>query len=165
MELGYDAAIGTARTYILIAIVITFFAVVFWVVFGLLLAIVYGLAAFVPAAIAFLVAILIYLTTYDRLSIGDFAGARGPCLVWGIVDLFFGLGIAGILLLLAHSKLSDVRAGGYTGSLPYVSTTGHAQPTQYGPFRGTSGGRICFGCGSVVPMGSTTCPRCGKLQQ
>jgi len=100
-----------AKTYVLIAIIFTFIAAAVWIIVGILALMqpILGPILFGIGLVAFLIAILVYLTTYERIKLGDYAGATGPCLVWGLLDLLFGFGIAGIFLLLAHSKLSDLR--------------------------------------------------------
>lgn len=163
--MGYDPA-GTARTYVLISIVITFLAVPVWTLIGLMLFQGVGLLL---GAFAVLAAIMIYLTTYDRIRIGDYVGARGPCLVWGIIDLLVGFLVGGLFLLLAHSKLSDVVQGRIQTTppawQPAPSSTGW-QPSYSGrassipPPQACQ--KICFGCGATIPLGGASCPRCGK---
>jgi len=173
--MGYEADTGTARTYILISIVITFLSIPVWVIIGFVWTVQwnwwypYGSPplwiALIPGAIAFFVAVMIYLTTYDRVTIGDYLGARGPCLVWGIIDLFSGLIVGGIFLLLAHSRLSDMTRGmRYRGSYqPQYPSPGYGPSPGYTPAPGASGaGSVCFGCGATIPAGATACPRCGK---
>ena len=169
----YEADAGTVRTYILISIVATFLSIPVWIVIGFVWLVPWWILSYpyvgppiwlalVPSVIAFFVAVMIYLTTYDRVGIGDYLGARGPCLVWGILDLFSGLLVGGVFLLLAHSKLSDMTRGmSYHGSgQPQYSPPGYVSSPGRGS--GAGAGSVCFGCGTTIPAASTACPRCGK---
>jgi len=152
-RVSYPPAASTAKTYSLIAVILCFVAAAIWVVLGPFLAFLLRSPSLgiVLGVLAVVIAVLIYITTYDRIRIGDFEGAKGPCLVWGFLGLIFGWGIPGIFLILAHSKLSEIP--------PYRAPP----PTVGPPLPGRRAeGTICFGCGSVIPSTATSCPRCGK---
>lgn len=51
--------------------------------------------------------VLNYLLVYRPISEMRYEESRNPCLALGILELFFGGFIPGILLLVAHSKLGD----------------------------------------------------------
>lgn len=165
---------AVAKTYCLIAVIMSFIAAAVWVLVGLSLSSIRfftGASALflVFGLVAVLIAVMVYLTTYDRIGIGDYVGAKGPCLVWGFLGLIFGFLIPGIFLMLAHSKLSEIaqpaspmpvtmsyappRVPPHTSTTPPPRTMGTSAPP---------GSLVCFGCGLFMPATATTCPRCGK---
>jgi len=149
--MSYPPAANTAKTYSLIAVILSFIAASVWLIVSLILVRLSSIFL-VMGILAVVIAVLIYITTYDRIRIGDFEGAKGPCLLWGFLGLILGGVVVGLFLILAHSKLSEVfqRA-------PAMGTP------QYGlPPVAKTGSAICFGCGSVIPVNATSCPRCGK---
>ena len=154
--MSYAPAAASAKTYCLIAVIMCFVAAALWVVLSFILAIV-SIVFLVLGMVAVLIAVLVYLTTYDRIRIGDYVGAKGPCLVWGFLGLIFGGVISGIFLLLAHSKLSEI-AQYPPVSYPPITVP----PRPIGPTPVGGGSVVCFGCGSFMPATATSCPRCGK---
>jgi len=162
--MSYPPAAGSAKTYCLIAVIMCFLAAAGWVVLSVLAVGVSGIFL-VLGVVAVLIAVLVYITTYDRIRIGDYVGAKGPCLVWGFLGLIIGGVIPGIFLLLAHSKLSEI-----VQYAPVSPAVVHP-PTQYPPIAVpprpmgppvSAGGVVCFGCGFFMPATATSCPRCGK---
>mgnify|MGYP001050157089 CR=1 FL=1 len=163
--MSYPPAAASAKTYCLIAVIMCFVAAAVWGVLSFTLAILMPVFL-VLGIVAVLIAVLVYITTYDKIRIGDYVGAKGPCLVWGFLGLIIGGAIPGIFLLLAHSKLSEI------AQYPPVSPAVMPSPTQYppitvppraiGPTPVGGGSVVCFGCGSFMPATATSCPRCGK---
>jgi hypothetical protein len=62
---------------------------------------------FALGLITIIMAIAAYVTTTMKLNSEDVAGAKGPCLMWGILLIFFGGIIGGVFFLFAHSKIVD----------------------------------------------------------
>jgi multisubunit Na+/H+ antiporter MnhB subunit len=65
-----------------------------------------GQLMIVAGIIVLFLGIASYSTTTLKLDRGDARGARGPCLVWGLLFIFVGV-VGGILFLLAHSTISQ----------------------------------------------------------
>jgi len=61
--------------------------------------------------ITIIMAIGAYATTTIKINSGDVAGAKGPCLAWGIILIFFGGVIGGLFFIFAHSKIADYSVG------------------------------------------------------
>ena len=148
-------AAATAKTYCLIGVIFSFIAALVWIILSAILSLLATI--FVGLGVlAVLIAIMVYVTTYERIRTGDYAGAKGPCLVWGILGLVTGFGISGIFLILAHSKLSEISL--------YAPVVGPAPPRPVVPPPpvATAGSIVCFGCGSFIPAAAASCPRCGR---
>jgi hypothetical protein len=181
---------GTAETLILIAFILQLVFSAFSLVFagiGLLAGaffffVIGGGAFLVLAAIAVVVTILMlyiaYRYSYARARDGDFAGARGPTLLLGIVGLFFGGIIVGVLYIVGYIKLGDAETesrtvGMWPGSgpsYPYHAPYGYGYgyPGGYGPTYqyGHPGAPPATGGVPYAPPPSApvaaTCPRCGR---
>jgi hypothetical protein len=149
--MSYPPAANTAKTYSLIAVILSFMAAAVWLIVSLILVRLSSIFL-VMGILAVVIAVLIYITTYDRIRIGDFEGAKGPCLMWGFLGLILGGVIVGLFLILAHSKLSEI-----SQHAPAMGAPQYRPPSVP-----RTGGAICFGCGSVIPATATSCPRCGK---
>ncbi|HEV8049642.1 MAG TPA: hypothetical protein VGP88_03510 [Thermoplasmata archaeon] len=195
---------GTAETLIIVAFVlqIIFSAVVlFFGAFGLLFGAFFffsvgGALILVLAGIVVVIPILMlyvaYRYSYARTRDGDFAGARGPTLLLGIIGLIFGGLIVGILYIVAYVKLGDAESethqlGGWPGGgAPHYGYPGHPAygypgPSGYG-YPGQPGYGYPYAYGGGAPYGrpgaptaggvpyspppsapiATTCPRCGR---
>jgi len=57
--------------------------------------------------ITIFMAIAAYTTTTMKINSGDVKGAKGPCLGWGIILIFFGAVVGGLFFIFAHSKIAD----------------------------------------------------------
>jgi len=133
-QLSYGQRVQGSSTYVLIAIVITAVIGLFLLVLGVGFA---SLGGFAPsltsmgleysvAGIVFLFVVLgAYLTTVERIRRRDYAGARGPLLIWGGVSIVlaavlgalvydaggmflllpFGEFFAGMLFIVAQSSI------------------------------------------------------------
>ncbi len=106
---------GTAKTLILIALI---FQIIGSVIIALIALVVgsalasigfggLGAIFIVIALVILLVAILAYFYSYKPVAEGHYDAARTPTLVLGIVGLFAGGVIVGILYLVAWDKLGD----------------------------------------------------------
>jgi hypothetical protein len=146
---------GTAETLVLVALIFQILGTAFTLFVGLLFLPVLLISPFpgtpviaaVFAAIAgigILLLVLGYAYSYRRIQAADYAGARTPTMVLGIVTLFIGV-IPGILYLIAYSKLGD-------------ALHEMAWP-QMGPFPGYGGGTSFAPVAN--PMAHPMCPRCG----
>jgi hypothetical protein len=107
MERKEIPEVKTARNYSLIAIIWT----------ALVSVLIMGIGALMPrltfllflGIISLFIGLVAFITTTERLRSGDFEAAKMPCLAFGIVLLFFGAIFGGVLMLLAHSKISELR--------------------------------------------------------
>lgn len=145
---------ATAELLVLIALilqviggVILFVALAALLGATLLFAFPFAGAAFVAiGSIAGIVVLFLYLAytfSFQRIQRREYAGARAPTLVIGILSLFAGV-LPGIFYLIAYAKLGD------------------AIREQQAP---PSAGALiaCKGCGRVYPIGPVTfCPICGQ---
>lgn len=176
---------GTAETLVLIAWVLQLIFSIVSIVFGALFLLGGALFIFFAAAGAtllliggLLIAVPVvmlfvgYEYSYSRIKQGDFAGAQGPTLLLGILGLFLGGIIVGILYLIGYVKVGDAlnesRAptawSGY-GTAPYgygAPMPGYGPPTVVYP--GTPGGPPLSGgvAYAAPPAVAQTCPRCGR---
>jgi hypothetical protein len=183
---------GTAETLILVAFIlqIIFSAVYLFIgAIGLLAGVFFffaigGGAILLLAAFVIVVPVLMlylaYRYSYVRARDGDFAGARGPTLLLGIVGLFFGGIIVGVLYIVAYVKLGDAETesrsvGGWPGGAPaypyhapygygpgYGYGGGYGPAYQYGhPGAAPATGGVPYAPPPSAPV-ATTCPRCGR---
>lgn len=163
---------GTARILILIGLVLQAVEVAVLVLVGLvyvffpiILAII-----FLPLAVIGVIwIVLVYLFSYERVNRGDYAGARTPTLVFGILSLITFNLISGILYLVAFAEIGSAEReqaammqGGFAGaptawgapppsSFPPMAA---GAPTKYCPYCGRpnpAAGRFCQGCGAALP--------------
>jgi hypothetical protein len=169
---------GTAETLILVAFVLQLIFSLVWIfLFGLLaivggtlflFAIVLGGAVLGFAALMTILSILMlyvaYQYSYRRVRVGDLAGARGPTLLLGILGIFFGGIVVGILYIVAYVEIgqaeSELRTMG-AGPGPYGNPYG--SPYGYGlPAYGAGGVGYAPPAGPVAPATPGNCPRCGR---
>ncbi|MCI4324844.1 MAG: hypothetical protein L3K00_03030 [Thermoplasmata archaeon] len=170
---------GTAETLILVGFIFQLIVSVLFIalgVFGLLLGSFFLFFGFVGAGLLALAGILIFVPIlmlyvayhycYQRVRDGDLAGARGPTLAMGIIGIFLGGLIVGILYIIAYVEIgsaeNELRAMGVgpggTGpySNPYGSPYGYRRPT-YGP-----GGVVYAPPATPIQPSAATCARCGR---
>lgn len=117
-----------------------------------------------------------YMTTADKIRIGDLEGAKLPCVLWGIISLLLGGAafvflpstqlsffsllaiVGGIFFLLAHSKIEGVSTVSYPSTSPAYQesyTTPGSQPSVIGVTQ------FCPKCNKEVDVGFDKCPSCG----
>jgi hypothetical protein len=182
---------GTAETLILVAFILQVIFSLVFILLGLFLLgvggvffLIGGFALVALAAVAIVVPILMiyvgYQYSYRRTRDGDFAGARGPTLLLGIMGLIVGGLVVGILYIIAYVKLSDAESesrstGGWSGpggmpnpygapyGTPYGTPYGGPGPTYgYGrPGAPPAAGGVAYAPPPSVPVASM-CPRCGR---
>lgn len=186
-SLPYSPSGSEAKTLILVGLI---FQVIFT---GFTLLVLLGLSALLGLAI-FGVALLIlfagvavvaifllyaaYAWCYERTARGDYEGARTPTLVLGILGIFLGGIIVGVLYLIGYMKLGDaVRERSVifvqvpmvmvpSVAFPFASPSGYpigvgGAPSPAGAALQSSGGYATFS----TPTAASTppfCSRCGK---
>jgi hypothetical protein len=179
---------GTAEILILVGFIFqAIFSIVFILlgIFGLLLgtfvlfAGLFGAGLIALAAIAVIVPILMlyvaYSYCYRRVREGDLAGARGPTLALGILGIFVGGLIVGILYIIAYVEIgnaeNELRAMGVApaGPGPFANPYGAPYGTPYGnqygyrpPTYGPGGVVYAAPAAPTAPAAGATCPRCGR---
>ncbi|MCI4320895.1 MAG: hypothetical protein L3K18_06260 [Thermoplasmata archaeon] len=165
----------TASTLTLIAWVIQLIISLVWIGIGTLFVLSGGVFLFLPAfgALVLLLGVLLILLpilmlyvgfsySHARIRDGDFAGARAPTLLLGILGIPFGAVVVGILYIVAYVKIGDAesesRAMGGWPSAPL----GSAPTYSYAPH--AAGAPTLSGGVAYAPPGSpSNCPRCGRL--
>jgi hypothetical protein len=176
--LGYRPKVpsqGTAETLILVAFILQTIISAIWIALLGILGLAFGsffflLGAFAAAVIAVLaLAVLLvvvmlfvaYQYSYRRVKDGDLAGSRGPTLLLGIVGIFTGFLVVGILYIIAYVVIGhaedEVRSMGYAAGAP----GGYANPNP-GAYaaRVPNYGAVAY---APPPLATTmTCPRCGR---
>jgi hypothetical protein len=156
---------STAKTLILIGLILQGIFVALFLLIGLaalaFAPFTFGLSsillafALVGAAILFLA----YEFTYKRVAEGNYAGARTPTLVWGILSLLFLGIISGILYIVAYAKLGDAIGEAQAplsyayGTPAYATFTGYPAPAGALPAPALNP--------PFSPAGAL-CPRCGR---
>jgi hypothetical protein len=176
----------TASTFILVAFILQCIAsaVVFLIVIGLpyLAAVpspagaavsIAALAIFLTiGAVAALMLYFAYEYSYRRARDGNYEGARTPTLVLGIVGIFFGAIITGILYLVAYAKLGDAirelrgpifyAAPVYASAVPYGAPMGGPVPAGAPPGL-TPAPTAALPAAPPPPAPfAAVCPRCGQ---
>jgi hypothetical protein len=178
---------GTAETLVLIAWILQLIFSFILVAFGSLLLLAGGSLFFVGAAsigglviaaiLVFVPILMLYVGfafSYRRVRDGELAAARGPTLLLGILGLFVGGIIVGILYLVAYIKIGDAE----TEARGYAGYGGYPAAPSYGLAPGYGGGYpstpwTAGGPPAAVPPGGVvyqpapvalpqTCPRCGR---
>ncbi len=96
--------IKSASLYTKIGVAFTILVGVLLLVVGAIFA---AAAVAVIGIISLIVAVGAYVTTTMKLDMNDVEGAKGSCLIWGILLLIFGALIGGLFFILAHSKISE----------------------------------------------------------
>lgn len=141
----------TATTLILIGLILQAIEVVILFLVGLLFLIipVLGLVVFAIAVIGIVWLALVYGFSYRPTADGDYARARTPTLVFGILSLLtLGL-ISGVLYIVAYAKLGDAENEGnpptlFMGAAPVPPGT-----------------KFCSACGRPNLVTGTFCQSCG----
>jgi len=156
---GSSPSGDTARTLILVGLIIDVIGVVALFGIGFFLLIVPPLAGllFGLAVIGLLWIFLVYLFSYQRVREGDYEGARTPTLVFAILSLITIALIPGILFLIAYVKLGDA-----IREEPNVAAawgTAPAAPVPSSP--SAAGGKFCAHCGRANPATGLYCQGCG----
>ncbi len=97
-----QADVDSAKTLTLVALILYGIFGTIFVLLGFLffLFIIFGV-------VPLLFLLLAYVTVYQPLSQGRPADARTPALVIGIISIFFGGPISGILLIIAYAKANS----------------------------------------------------------
>lgn len=164
---------GTAKTLVLIGLIIQAIGAVITAVLTLLLLVILPPAGVVLLAalpvvllgvVVVVTAVLLYCGyeyCYRRTARGDYEGARTPTLVLGIVGLFIGGIITGILYLVAYAKLGEAisernayRAGSYYAP-PYATAPGYPGPPGAPAYPG-------YSSPPPAPPNVTLCPQCHR---
>jgi hypothetical protein len=135
-----------------------------------------GFILLLAALVTILPILMLYVAyrySYRRAVDGDFAGARGPTLLLGILGIFLGGIITGIFYIIGYVKLGDAETearsmGGWAGGgptaypygTPYSANPGPAY--QYGrPGAPPAAGGVAYGPPPMARVASV-CPRCGR---
>lgn len=162
---------GTAKVLILVGLILQAIEAGILVLLALIVLFAPFLAVFLlPLAVIGIVWLfLVYLFSYDRVNRGDYAGARTPTLVFGILSLVTLNLISGILYIVAYIEIeaaereqSAIMHGGYPGVAPGwgapssspVPPAAAGPPAKYCPYCGRPNpavSRFCQGCGAAFP--------------
>jgi hypothetical protein len=160
---------STAKTLILIALIFQILGSLFIVGISLLfLGVLSSVGLFrigflfvIIAVAAIVVAFLAYEYSYKATSEGRYQDARTPTLILGIVGLFVGGLIVGILYLVAWDKLGDALREMQFGTMPMMGFAPVGVPLPTPGFSGAHAGAPGPG---IPPAPSTApapaCPRC-----
>jgi len=156
-----NASGDTAKTLVLVGLILYIIGVVVLALLGFLLLIltVVGGILLVFAIIGFVWVALVWIYSYDRIREGDYEGARTPTLVFAILALITLGIIPGVLWLIAYVKLGDAlrEATAYT---PAWAAPNPAPPLSPAPSP-TPGGVFCSHCGRPNPPTGLFCQGCG----
>ena len=107
---------GTAKTLVIIALIFQLIGAVIILPFLLILPLFafaggFGIILGVALGVGLLIGLFFlyagYAWVYVRIRNGQYAGARTPALILGIIGLIFGGFITGILYLIAYVKIGD----------------------------------------------------------
>ncbi len=159
----------SAKILILIGLVLQAIEVGVLVVVGLLLFLVpfFGIVVGILIAFGVVWIVLVYLFSYRRVVEGDYTGARGPTLVFGILSLLTLNLISGILYLVGYAELGTAEQEmgrsipappGYPATWSPAAPLAASAPSPQGPVR------YCPRCGRPNAAGSRFCPSCGAPQ-
>jgi hypothetical protein len=156
---------NTARTLILVGLILQSILVLIAFGVGFLLLVVFiGLFFLFAAVLGLIWLLLVYFFSYRPTSEGEYERARTPTIVFAILSLLTLSLISGILYLIAYIKLGDavreatyVPAGGPypppPGGVPYMPPpTAVAAP----------GMQVCLKCGTVRQGAGAYCSHCGN---
>ncbi len=164
-----QADTDSAKTLALVALIL-------YGVFGTLIILVGILVPFliIFGIIPIIFLLLAYVTVYTPLTQGRPGEARTPALVLGIISLFIGGVISGILLIVAYAKANSAHVRLVTGPRvpPAPSTVTEATPTPLTP-RGpapegaetTKPPEYCPSCGVKLSPEYRFCNNCGTKVQ
>ncbi len=153
---------GTARTLILVGLILDIIAEVILLGVGIALLIVpiFGALLLLFALIGFVWIALVWVYSYSRAREGDYEGARTPTLVFAILSMITLALIPGILFLIAYVKLGDAQRE--QAQAPTAAAWGAPPPLPPlagGPPAARSG--VCSRCGRTNPPGGAFCQGCG----
>ena len=154
---GESPSAGTAKTLILVGLILDIILEVILVTVGLLFLVVPILGALVLglALIGFVWIALVWVFSYQRVVEGDYEGARTPTLVFAILSLVTAGVIPGVLFLIAYIKLGDALR---EGAVPYPAWAAPPAPLLSGAVAGT---RFCSYCGRANAATGAYCQACG----
>jgi hypothetical protein len=128
-------------------------------------------------AIALIIIVASYMTTADKIRLGDLEGAKLPCVAWGILSFLLGgavfvflpltqisffslLAVAGgVFFLLAHSKIEGLSAVPYGGPAPPTYAPPYSAPGAQPSVISVT--QFCPKCNKEVDVGFDKCPSCG----
>ena len=131
--------------------------------FGFIFAIIY----IALGAVDVLLLYVGYAYSYSATRNGQYEAARSPTLVLGILGLFLGFIIVGVLYLVAYVKLGDAvnemrqPVYGYPGPGYYPGPVPGAAPGYAPPQTPLQGSNPTSPGAAAVPTGPA-CPRCGR---
>lgn len=159
---GGSPSADTARTLILVGLILDIVFEVILLLVGLVLLVVPILGALVLglALIGFVWVALVWWFSYNRVVEGDYGGARTPTLVFAILSLITLAVIPGVLFLIAYVKLGDAVEES-ARSYPRWG----APPSPFYPSPGVPGSRYCSRCGRADTAGGVYCQGCGAPLQ
>jgi hypothetical protein len=139
----------TAKTLILVGLILQGIFVLFLLGFGALLLIVFiGIFLLAAGALGLIWLILVYLFSYQPAREGKYEAARTPTLVFTILSFLTLSIIPAILYLIAYVKLGDA-----------VREITAPIPAQFPP--GPPRMQVCLKCGSVREGPGAFCAHCG----
>lgn len=150
---GYPARTSpsgqTAKTLILVGLILQALGVLILLGIGFLLLIVFiGLFFLAAAFLGLIWLILVYLFSYRPTQEANYESARTPTLVFTILSFLTLSLIPAILYLIAYVKLGDA-----------VREVTSPTPSQAPP--GTTRMQVCLKCGSVREGTGAFCQHCG----
>jgi hypothetical protein len=159
---GMTPSGGTAKSLVLVGLILDLIFEVVLLGVGLLFLIVPFLGALLLgfALIGFVWIALIWVYSYDRIRNGDYEGARTPTLVFAILSLITFSLIPGILFLIAYVKLGDaMRESGPVA--PAWGAPAAPPPPIPSAASGLAAPRFCSHCGRANPGAGAFCQGCG----
>jgi len=158
---GVNRSADTARTLILIGLILDVIGEAILLVVGVFFLIVplFGAVLLGIALVGFVWVALVYVFSYERVRNGDYEGARTPTLVFAILSLITLALIPGILFLIGYVKLGDALREASPAAPAWGSPLPPAAPSPAAPLGG--GARYCAHCGRANPGTATYCTGCG----
>jgi hypothetical protein len=139
----------TAKTLILVGLILQGIFVLFLLGFGAVLLIVFiGIFLLAAGALGLIWLILVYLFSYQPARDGNYEGARTPTLVFTILSFLTLSIIPAILYLIAYIKLGDA-----------VREVAAPMPSQFLPPAPRM--QVCLKCGSLRQGPGAFCAHCG----
>jgi hypothetical protein len=160
----------TAKTLILVGLILQGLFVLILLGFGILLLIVFvGVFLLIAGFLGLLWLILVYTLSYRPASDGNYESARTPTLIFAILSFLSLSLISAILYLIAYIKLGDaVRETTMPMTFPpaYAPPIPGAYPPQYAapyqqPPPPAGQMQVCLKCGTVRQGTDAFCSRCG----
>lgn len=149
---------GTAKTLILVGLILQAVEVLIVLGIGVLTLIVFvGVFLILFGVLGIVWLVLVYLLSYQRVAEGRYEESRTPTLIVAILSLLTFNLISGILYIIAYVKLGDAVREAQTPAGPLPPLGFSVAPVS------TLSTRICLGCGRVLPSPTPGfCPACGK---